>query len=142
MQYKQLNNQFMLRLDTGEDFLETVAGFCEQKGIKAAKVSGIGAVRDARISYFDIQKGEYISKEVPGDVELLSLMGNVSIMEGQAFPHLHVTLTDENFKVHGGHFSAGQVGATAEIFIEVYDSVLERKYYQETGLRLLVLEET
>jgi predicted DNA-binding protein with PD1-like motif len=141
VQYKQLSNQYMLRLDSGEDFLNTISGFCEQKGIKAAKVSGIGAVRDARISYFDLQKGEYISIEVPGDVELLSLMGNISIMEGQVFAHLHVTLADENFKVHGGHFSAGKVGATAEIFIEVYDLVLERKFYQETGLRLLVLDD-
>lgn len=141
MQYKKLGNQFILRMETGEDILKNLKDFCNLKGIEAAKVSGIGAVRGARISYFDMQGGVFIDNEIPGDVELLSLMGNISVMDGQAFPHLHVTLADENFKVSGGHFSAGYAGATTEIFVEVFEGRLESRYYQESGMRLLALQD-
>jgi len=68
-------------------------------------------------------------------------MGNISIMEGEVFPHLHATLSDAKFNVYGGHLSAGEIGSTGEFVIEPFDQDIERKLFQETGFRLLALEE-
>jgi len=43
-------------------------------------------------------------------MEMTSLMGNISIMEGEPFPHLHVTLADANFQLLGGHLSESEIG--------------------------------
>jgi predicted DNA-binding protein with PD1-like motif len=62
-------------------------------------------------------------------------------MEGQVFPHLHVTLSDAKFNVYGGHLSSGEIGVTGEFVIEPFNIEIERKLYQETGFCLLVLED-
>jgi predicted DNA-binding protein with PD1-like motif len=141
MQYKKFEAEYMLRLDAGEDIVEGLKDFCNENGIRAGKVSGIGAIHQVTISFFDVQNGVFIDKEIPAEVEMLSLMGNISMMEGEIYPHLHVTLSDENFNIFGGHLSAGIVNATAELFIKVYDWTMERKYYPQTGFRLLALED-
>jgi predicted DNA-binding protein with PD1-like motif len=62
-------------------------------------------------------------------------------MSGGIFHYLHVTLCDAKFNVFGGHLSAGEIGVTGELLIEPFDQEIERKLYQETGFRLLVLGE-
>ena len=53
-------------------------------------------------------------------------MGNISIMEGEVYPHLHVTLCDAKFNVVGRHLSAGEIGVTGELFIEPFDEKREK----------------
>ena len=62
-------------------------------------------------------------------------------MSGGIFHYLHVTLADANFNVFGGHLSAGEIGVTGELLIEPFDKEIEGKLHQETGFRLLALEE-
>lgn len=141
MEFKQFGKRYIVRLDVGEEITETLKQFCSKNGIESGSVMGIGAIREARISYFDMGKRDYIDKEISEDLELTSLMGNVSIMNGEPFLHLHVTLSDSDFNVFGGHLSAGIISATGEIFIDTHEEQIVRKFYPETGFRLLALED-
>jgi predicted DNA-binding protein with PD1-like motif len=139
--YREYGDQFVLRLDPGEEVISEIKRFCEENEIESGKVMGIGVLREAKLSYFDPQQGEFHHREFSEYMEMISLMGNISVMDGAIYPHLHVTLSDANFKVIGGHLSSGEIGITGEIFIEPSGPKLERKQYQETGYRLLVLED-
>ena len=141
MEFRKYGERYMLRLEVGEEIIGTIKEFCKQQAIGSGKVTGIGVLRKAQISYYDLALRDYHHREISEYVELTSLMGNISIMEGQVFPHLHVTLCDANFNTFGGHLSAGEIGVTGELVIEPFDQEIERKLYQETGFRLLVLEE-
>ena len=44
MQYKKFGGEYVLRLDAGEEIIETIKGFCIEEGIRAGKVSGIGGI--------------------------------------------------------------------------------------------------
>lgn len=141
MEFRKYGERYMLRLEVGEEIIETIKEFCTQQGIGSGKVTGIGVLRKVQISYYDLALGDFHHREISEYVELTSLMGNISIMESQVFPHLHVTLSDAKFNVYGGHMSAGEIGVTGELFIEPFDNDIERKLFQETGFRLVVLEE-
>ena len=71
---------------------------------------------------------------------MTSLMGNISLMEGEPFPHLHVTQTDDKLHLFGGHLTSAEIGVTGELTVEPFGGVLERKISQEIGLNLLALE--
>jgi hypothetical protein len=141
MEFRRIGDRYIVRLDVGEEINMTLKKFCDDQGITSGKVMGIGVMRQARISYFDIEMLDYIHKDISDYVEVTSLMGNISIMDGEVFPHLHVTISDVNFNVLGGHLSSGVIGVTGEIIIDTFEGRIERKLYQETGFRLLALEE-
>ena len=141
MKFKQYGRRYIVRLDVGEEVITTLKQFCIDNGIESGSVMGIGAIRNVRISYFDMAKRDYLDKEISEDLELTSLMGNISTMDGAAFLHLHVTLSDSDFNVFGGHLSAGIISATGEIFIDTQEGKLEKKFYPETGFRLLALDD-
>ena len=137
----QKNGQiYILRLEIGEEIITALKETCKELEIRAGKVSGIGVLRSAKISYFDRGSGAYLHRELSGNMEMTSLMGNISSMAGEPFPHLHVTLADKDFQLYGGHLSAGEIGVTGEIILEPFAEGVERKINQESGLNLLVLE--
>ena len=61
----------------------------------------------ARIGYYkqDLQKYMFLDLDRP--MEILTLIGNVSLKDGQPMVHAHVTLCDEAGRAFGGHLAAG-----------------------------------
>ena len=139
MKFRKLGEIFILRLEIGEEIITQLKEFCLENKIQSGQVSGIGVVRRAKISYFDLSSGKYLHQELSGNMEITSLMGNISVMEGEPFPHLHITLADDKFRIRGGHLSEGVIGVTGEIVLEPFPGLVERKINQENGLNLLVL---
>lgn len=140
MKFRKFGDTYLLRLEIGDEILSQLKLFCSELQVGAAKVSGIGVVGQAVISYFDLPSGEYLHRELSGNMEMTSLLGNISLVDGEPFPHLHVTLAGQNFHLLGGHLSSGVIGVTGELFVETYPGILERKVNQENGLNLLVIE--
>ena len=59
MQYRQLGNTYMLRIDYGEEILQSLKQMCEQGGIRLAEVNAIGAVDHAVVGVFDLREKRY-----------------------------------------------------------------------------------
>jgi predicted DNA-binding protein with PD1-like motif len=137
VEFKQLDKTCILRLDPGEEILDTLKNFCVQHGIAAGWVSGIGAVSRATIGYFNLEKKIYLKTEITEDHELTSLSGNISINEGNVFLHLHATLSDSECRVRGGHLFSGVISATGEIVLAGLAGTAERRFDERRGLRLL-----
>ena len=56
MEYKQYTNKYILRLDPGEEIVESITKIAETEKIKLASVTGIGAINKAKIGVFDTKK--------------------------------------------------------------------------------------
>ncbi len=108
---------FLVRLDRGEDICGGILQFCAKEGIKGAVIFGIGAVCDPVVGFYDTECGEYKKVELKGEYEMLSLMGNVSLKEGELSCHLHIVLGDGEARVYGGHLFSGVISVTGEIWI-------------------------
>jgi len=124
-------------LPHGSDLLEAITDLARKNGIKTGTVMAIGAVKRARIGFYDQKSREYQEKEVLEPMEITSCLGNISMKDGETFVHAHVTLADSEGQVVGGHLSPGTIIFAAECRItELRGDSLERGYDETTGLSL------
>ena len=136
MEFKKFGNQYILRLDKGEEIVGTLQKFCEKERIKAGFIQGIGAVNKAVVGAFNTGTKEFRPTELSGIYEITSLLGNVSEMDGEVYLHLHINLADEKCRTFGGHLKSAVISATGELAIETVEGEAGRKYSEEIGLNL------
>ena len=115
---------YMGKLGHGLDLLEEITAVCERQNIQLGRVEAIGAVKSARIGYYDQEAREYRFLTLDQPFEIISLIGNVSLRDW------------------GGHLAPGTVIFACEIFLEAFDGpCLERAFDDETGLPLWTMPE-
>ena len=121
MNHTRSGSDILVRIDPGEEIHAALQQLADELGFDAAAItSGIGRVRDTDIGYLDDQNVyQRIIRKEPH--ELLSLQGNVSIFEGEPFTHLHVVLSDNDHKVHGGHLFTSTIHVVGEIHLRVLE---------------------
>lgn len=137
MEYKKFGNKYLIRMDKGEEVVETLKKFCQDHNITLGWIKGIGAVSKAKIGLLRIDEKKYYSTELDGAYEITSLLGNVTTMKGEVYLHLHISLFDEDNKTYGGHLNYAIISATGEIFIEAIDGMVDREYSDEVGINLI-----
>lgn len=140
MEFVKFGNKYIVRLDKGEEIVETLKEFCSHQDIKLGWIKGIGAVGEATIGLFETREKIYHSVDLKGDYEITSLLGNISTMDGETYLHLHATLGDSEYRVQGGHFSRGIISATGEFVIESIEGEVDREFNDEIGLNLYKLK--
>ncbi len=137
MQYAKTEEEYIIRLEKGENFIKKIENLAEIEDIKTGFFNAIGAATSAQISFYDRDKKEYINNNLDEDHEIISLTGNVTTVEGKPFIHAHCVLSNKNFECTGGHLKEGIVGATCEIYLKKLDLRIGRQMDDEIGLKLL-----
>lgn len=139
MQVKDLTEhaRYQLALEQGEMVMETITDFCERRAIKSGALWGLGAVRDSEIGYYDLKTKEYLFETHAEDKEVVSLIGNIAMVEEKPFVHAHISLGDENMHLIGGHLKECVVAVTLEIHLITFNEHFHRRYNENIGLNLL-----
>ena len=127
MQHRQFGNTVMLRSDPGEDILDNLKKLCEEKDIRLGRVEAIGGTDHAVLGVYDLSKKEYFPERIDEFMEIASLNGNITVMNGKPYIHLHATLADQRHGIHGGHVLEMRVAATCEMFITVFSGEVNRQ---------------
>jgi len=139
MFFKKIPNGYVVRLEVGEEVVTSLSDFAEKEKIPGGFLFGLGAIKDAALGYFDVEKKEYVKKTFNQEYEISSLVGNIYYFEGKPAVHAHVTLSGKDFGVVGGHLFSAVVTGTGEFFIYLSGDLLERKKDHKAGLNLLDL---
>jgi predicted DNA-binding protein with PD1-like motif len=140
MKYFVFGPTYFIRLDAGEKIIDSLKSLCERDRIGAAVLSGLGAVAEAELGWFDREAKDYRTIHIEEPCEIVSLYGNVTLLEGRPFLHCHVVLADRAFEVQGGHLREAVVSATCEITLTRFFDEIGRKKDAATGLYLLDLK--
>jgi predicted DNA-binding protein with PD1-like motif len=128
---------FVGRLETGSDLVEGIERFCAERGILAAQVTVIGAVRRARFAYYGQDDHAYRELESARHHEVVGFIGNISLRDDRPFLHAHATFADADGATVGGHLLRGCEVFAAEVMIRELGNVsLVRQHDEETGLAL------
>ena len=128
--------QVSFRLKPGQLLFEEIEKRVKEKGIKAGVLLSIVAgLQNARLRMAGSDADDQIVKEWDEPFEVVSGTGTVSL-DGC---HIHVSLSDKNGNVIGGHLKDGcVVKYTAEIVIGIFDDVeYKRIFDEETGFKEL-----
>jgi len=125
--------------DQGDEVIEQLLAFAREHALSAAEFTGIGALSDAVLGYFDWQKKDYTRIGVNEQVEVLSLTGNIALADGEPKLHAHIVLGKADGTAHGGHLLEAHVRPTLELIVTESPRHLERRSDPKTGLALLRL---
>jgi len=136
MEFKKDGNRLLMRLQRGEELIQTVQRFAEEQKIPNATVIGIGAVDKLDLGYWNLEREEYTRRQFPGPHELLNLSGNLSWKDGASFLHVHAIVANPEFTLVGGHLFAATVTATAELSIWPGEYELHRAHDASIGMKL------
>ncbi len=96
----------------------------------------VGAVKQARLAYYDQAEREYQKIKLDRPLEIASCFGNLSLKGGKPFVHVHAVLADAAGKTYAGHLLRATVFAAELHLQELLGKKLEREYEQTTGLAL------
>lgn len=137
MEYRRFENVLVLRLDPKEEIVEALQRLAQREEIALATVSGIGALEEAEIGIFMPEEKVYRKKTLKEPMEIVSLTGNLTRMDGQPYVHLHAALSGEDLCVQGGHLSKGVIGLTGELLVHCHPGNVDRSFDDVLGLNLL-----
>ena len=107
-------------------------------GAKSGVIFGIGALSEATLKLYDLERKRYHEKRFRGAFEVGSFMAVVAkAPNGQTSIHPHIVISGEGFLSHGGHLESGIVSATFEaVFLESEEEV-NRYPDKDIGLNLI-----
>ena len=142
MKFRMDKSRAYMTLAQGDNINETFESFAEVKGVGCAWLNGIGALENPEIGYYSLEDKSYHRKIFKGEYELTSLIGNITLKEGKPFSHTHITFSDTEFRVFGGHLFNANITAAGEFIIQFGSDEINREMNAEIGLPLWCLEES
>ena len=140
MIYAQLGTgKYVIRLESGDDILQSLRQFATAKRLSAGLLEGIGSLSKVKLGHYDFKTRKYSYETFEDDLEILTLSGNIASMNRQPIPHAHVTLGRRDFSVIGGHLDEGSSANMVEIGILKLPGKLVKAKDDEIGLNVLQL---
>ncbi len=133
---KKIDGRWYVRLQKGEEVISSLQDFCKQNQIQLGTFTGIGACSPVTIGIFLPHEKKYVSKVLTEDVEMVSLLGNVTTMNDEIYIHAHATFAGESLQSFGGHLSNAIVSVTAEIVIEPSTGTIDRERDENIGINV------
>jgi predicted DNA-binding protein with PD1-like motif len=143
----ELGRRFVLAFERGDELMATVREFAERERLRAAEFTAIGAVESAKLAYFDVETRKYVELPDPGQSEVVSMNGRVTLPRG-ADPddppserqlHVHCVLSRRDGSTIAGHVMEATIRPTLEVFIAESQAHLARREDPESGLPVISL---
>jgi predicted DNA-binding protein with PD1-like motif len=129
-------NLTVLRFDPGEEAVEGLKAWAGEDDGRSGVLSGLGACRAVALAFYDLAGKKYLEKEFQEDLEVASLSGNLSRLEGKPALHLHGVFCRPDQTCIGGHVVRLAVSATLELILAKTPPI-KREFDAATGLNLL-----
>ena len=136
MDYKRFDDKIIAKIDRTEEVHEKLKEISLKENIKLASVYGLGATDDFTIGIFSVSKKDYKERNFKGEFEILSIIGSTSTLDGEYYPHLHISASNGDGNVFGGHMKSAKISVTCELTINIIDGVVERQKDPETGINI------
>jgi predicted DNA-binding protein with PD1-like motif len=130
---------YMLVLDAGDEVMASLLEFAKMNDVRSARFTGLGAVSSSVIAFYHRDRQEYEDIPVDSQHEVLSLIGNISMLDGEPRIHAHVVLGATDGSTCGGHLMSAQVWPALEVTLDVHETPLERRLDDASGLPLIAL---
>jgi predicted DNA-binding protein with PD1-like motif len=125
--------------ETDDEVMAGLEAVARDHALKASHFTAIGAFRGAMLGFFEWQTKKYKKIPVEQQVEVLSLIGDIALQNGEPKIHAHVVLGCADGSTRGGHLMAATVRPTLEVVIVESPAHLQRHLDPESGLALIRL---
>lgn len=139
MQTKRIPKGYLIRLDQGEELMASLIEFTNVHQIQSGFVSGIGMVREVELAYFNTELAEYEKKTFIENLEVASLSGTIAQYDNTPFFHMHGVFGRSDYSTIAGHVMRAVTDMTFELFVNDFETRVDRTLDDTSGLKLLDL---
>jgi uncharacterized protein len=129
-----------LVFERGDEAVAGLTAFAREHRLAGSQLTAIGAFSDVTLGYFERGARAYRRIRLEEQVEVLSLVGDVALENGEPKVHAHVVVARGDATVRGGHLLEGHVWPTLEVILQESPRRLVRRFDPEVGLALIDLE--
>jgi len=128
---------YAMVFESGDEAAGGLDRFAADTGVAASHFTGVGGFSSATLGYFDVDAKEYRKIPVTEQVEVLSLVGGITLDGDQRKVHAHVVVGRREGTAMGGHLLQARVRPTLEVIIVEAPEALQRHHDPATGLALI-----
>lgn len=137
MKHIQSGSNHLLILQRGEELFESLDAFAGEYKLTSAWLSGLGGAGGVTLGFYDLPAREYVWREFDQPLEIVSLTGNLSVVDGRPFWHIHGVFSGPDYQAVSGHVKSLTIGLTGELFITPLSAPITRRFDDETSLKLI-----
>lgn len=125
--------------ETGEEAVSGLSKFAKENSLGGSRLTAIGGFQDVILGYFELDKKDYKQIPLNEQLEVLSLVGDITLHNGEPKLHTHAVVGTSNGMARGGHLIEAHVRPTLEVLVTESPKNLCREHDEATGLALIRL---
>lgn len=129
-----------LVFERGDEVVAELTEWADHEEVRAGRLTGIGGFSAVTLGFFSPEEKGYRKIPVDEQSEVLSLIGDIAMVNDGPLVHAHVVVGLSDGTARGGHLLKGEVWPTLEVLVTQSPAYLPRKYDPSTGLTLLDLD--
>lgn len=141
MNFKKIDESsktFIVVFETGDELAAGLLQFAKEQKLSAASFKAIGALSSVRLEWLSWESKPYEpSVTLDEQVELLSLIGDVALKDGQPVVHAHAVVGRKDGTAHGGHLLEAHVRPTCEVVLTESPAHLQKFIDPESGIAVI-----
>lgn len=143
MKFRQIDESpktFILVFETGDELAAGLLQFAKEQKLSAASFKAVGALSSVRLGWFNWESKKYEpSVTLDEQVELLSLIGDVALKDGEPAVHAHAVIGRKDGAAYGGHLLEAHIRPTCEVVLTESPTHLQKFIDPKSGLALIRL---
>jgi hypothetical protein len=141
VRWKQIEDRpkvFALIFETGDEIAGELQRFSKSQELAGSSFKAIGALSYAKLGWFNWETKKYdLACVLDEQLELLSLIGDIALRDGEPQVHAHVVVGRSDGTAHGGHLLEARVRPTCELVLIESPTHLQKKFDPESGIALI-----
>jgi uncharacterized protein len=141
VRFQRFESSIQLRLEPGDELTGSLLALLAAERIGYASITGLGALRSVTLAFWDRESREYETHDLDEQVELVSLIGNAALRDGQPALHLHAAIGRRDLSLVGGHVMAAVANPNVEVWLHPQKASVSREIDPTCGLPLMQLPE-
>ena len=131
---------FVVIFETGDEIAEGLKRFAIEQKLAGSSFKAIGALSSVKLGWFNWETKKYqTSVDLAEQVELLSLIGDIALKDGEPQVHAHVVVAKSDGTALGGHLREAHVRPTCEVVLTESPEHLQKQIDPESGIALIRL---
>jgi uncharacterized protein len=143
MRYKLVDDKpktFVLVFETDDELARGLTQFAIEQKLASASFKAIGALSSVKLGWLNWETKQYEpAVSLREQVELLSLIGDVALKDGQPQVHAHAVIGKRDGTAHGGHLLEAHVRPTCEVVLTESPAHLRKEFDPAAGIALIKL---
>lgn len=139
MRYQRFDSRLQLRLEPGDEVVASLLALLSAERIGYAAITGLGALSSVRLAYWESTTQEYETHDIDEQVELVGLVGNAAVRDGEPALHLHASVGRRDLSLVGGHVLHAVAHPNVELWLHAEETAVIRQIDPACGLPLMQL---